>query len=217
MLINLIGCDGCGKSTQMKRLIPWLERTTGKSVRTVAKREVMQLDRFPQARYFGCSYQTLMYEILPEMQGESRALFLFNLFATQLSIEPITSKDVVLLDGGWIKHIATEMALGLPQKWLNDITACFPKPDVTLFLDVHPKTIVGWRRENSDSHAPYECGNQLDCSDEHFLSHMTKVYKNLLQLSEEQHWHHIPGEMSPDNVFTELCSTLSPFLSHSNG
>jgi thymidylate kinase len=212
MLINLLGCDGAGKSTQLKWLIPWLEETTGLPVRTLAKRDALQVEQYPEARYFGCSYRTLMYEILPEMRGESRALFLFNLFAIQLCHTPPRADEIVLLDGGWQKHIATEMALGLSETWLMQLTGVFPPPDLTLFLDVEPDTIIKWRRENGDTHAPYECGNQLECSDERFLEQMNKVYRILSRHACEQSWVRVNGRQAPEQVFQALCDGVENYL-----
>ncbi|MFI8415979.1 dTMP kinase [Serratia sp. NPDC078593] len=212
MLINLLGCDGAGKSTQMKWLIPWLQETLGMPLRTLAKRDAVQIDGYPEARYFGCDYRTLMYEILPDMRGESRALFLFNLFAISLCHCPPQEDEIVLLDGGWQKHIATEMALGLDEQWLTQLTRVFPTPDLTLFLDVDPETIVGWRRHNGDTHAPYECGNQLDCSDERFLAQMNPVYRTLLRHADEQGWHIVDGRQPPEQVFRALQAGVEQFL-----
>ncbi|CAI0898486.1 MULTISPECIES: dTMP kinase [Serratia] len=212
MLINLLGCDGAGKSTQLKWLIPWLEKTTGLPVRTLAKRDALQAEKYPEARYFGCSYRTLMYEILPEMRGESRALFLFNLFAIQLCHQPPAADEIVLLDGGWQKHVATEMALGLSETWLSQLIAPFPSPDLTLFLDVEPNVIIAWRRDNGDTHAPYECGNQLECSDERFLEQMNKVYSILSRHAREQDWTRVDGRQPPEQVFQALCAGVERYL-----
>ncbi len=206
MLINLLGCDGCGKSTQLRQVIPWLEAHYHLPVRLMAKRDALNI---PEARYFGCNYRTLMYEILPEMRGASRALFIFNLLAIPLYHQPVQNDEIVILDGGWQKHVATEMALGLDEQWLTQLISIFPKPDLTIFLDVDPHTILAWRRLNNDTHAPYECGNQPDCSDTRFLEQMNKVYRILLRQSQEQNWTPIDGKKTTSEVFQAITRTLS--------
>jgi len=209
MLINLLGCDGCGKSTQLRQLIPWLETHFSMPVRTLSKRDALNINDIPEARYFGCDYPTLMYDILPQMQGFSRALFLFNLLAIPLCHNPVQADEIVVLDGGWQKHVATEMALGIEEKWLSDLISIFPKPDLTIFLDVDPSTIVAWRRQNHDSHAPYECGNQPDCSDKFFLSQMNEVYRILVRQTQEQGWKKINGKQPEDQVFQLIKETIA--------
>ncbi|QDX29062.1 nucleoside/nucleotide kinase family protein [Dickeya poaceiphila] len=209
MLINLLGCDGCGKSTQLRKLLPWLEMHFSLPVRTLAKRDALNIAAIPEARYFGCDYHTLMYDILPEMRGASRALFIFNLLAIPLCHQPVQDNEIVVLDGGWQKHVATEMALGLDEQWLNNLISIFPRPDLTIFLDVDPKTILDWRRQNQDTHAPYECGNQPDCSDGFFLAQMNKVYQILLRQGVEQNWTKIDGKKPESAVFQEITQAIS--------
>lgn len=209
MLINLLGCDGCGKSTQLRQVIPWLEAHYNRPVRTLAKRDALNIAAIPEARYFGCDYRTLMYEILPEMRGASRALFIFNLLAIPLCHEPIRDDEIVILDGGWQKHVATEMALGLDEQWLTQLISIFPTPDLTIFLDVEPDTILGWRRYNHDTHAPYECGNQPDCSDTRFLEQMNKVYCILLRQSQQQNWTRIDGKQPMTAVFQAITRAIA--------
>lgn len=215
MLINLLGCDGCGKSTQLRKLIPWLEAHYSLPVRSLAKRDALNIAAIPEARYFGCDYHTLMYEILPEMRGASRALFIFNLLAIPLCHQPVQNDEIVILDGGWQKHVATEMALGLDEQWLTHLISIFPRPDLTIFLDVDPDTILGWRRQNHDTHAPYECGNQPDCSDHLFLKQMNEVHRILLRQSQEQNWTRIDGKKSATEVFQAITDTIVSTFNHS--
>ncbi|MDG0796064.1 nucleoside/nucleotide kinase family protein [Pectobacterium punjabense] len=214
MLINLLGCDGAGKSTQMSKLLPWLEQRTGKKVTTLTKRDALRRDAYPEARYITSDYRTLMYDILPEMHAESRAFFIFNLFAIQICRHPPQQGTLLFLDGGWQKHVASEAALGLDETWLNQLVACFPLVDLTLFLDVRPETVLRWRQQNDDTHAPYECGNQSVCSDDAFLQHMRKVYQILKRQALQHNWLIIDGEREPQAVFTDLQSAIDNYFSH---
>ncbi|MFE1281222.1 dTMP kinase [Klebsiella aerogenes] len=209
MLINLLGCDGCGKSTQLRQVIPWLEAHYSQPVRSISKKDALNITAIPEARYFGCDYHTLMFEILPEMRGASRALFIFNLLAIPLCHQPVQNDEIVILDGGWQKHVATEMALGLDEQWLTNLADIFPKPDLTIFLDVDPDTILEWRRQKNGTHAPYECGNQSNCSDALFLEQMNKVYRILLRQSREQNWTRIDGKKTTTEVFQAITQTIT--------
>lgn len=212
MLINLLGCDGAGKSTQMRKLLPWLEARTGKKVSTLTKRDALRRDLYPEARYITSDYHSLMYDILPEMRAESRALFIFNLFAIQICRHPPQQDAVLFLDGGWQKHVATEAALGLDETWLNQLIACFPPVNLTLFLDVRPETVIRWRRKSGDTHAPYECGNQPECSDDAFLQHMNNVYRILKRQALQYNWLVVDGERDPQTVLSNLQSGIERFF-----
>lgn len=201
MIINLIGCDGCGKSTQLNYLLPWLAAATQRPPRTISKRDIYNVERYPEARYLGPDYKELMYDILPDMKAQSRALFLFNMFAISICARPPAPDEMVVLDGGWDKHVATETAMGLDPAWLNNLTAFFPKPDLTLFLDVEPRLIVDRRKANGESHAPYECGGHGECSDARFLAHMNKVYAILLDMADANGWVRVDARQSPSHVF----------------
>ncbi|WP_253381865.1 dTMP kinase [unidentified bacterial endosymbiont] len=209
MLINVLGCDGSGKSTQLRQVIPWLEAHYSLPVRSLSKRDALNIAAIPEARYFGCDYHTLMYEIVPDMRGASRALFIFNLLAIPLCHQPVQDNEIVILDGGWQKHVATETALGLDEQWLTNLTSIFPKPDLTIFLDVDPDTTLTWRRQNDETHAPYECGNQHDCSDALFLEQMNKVHRILRRQSQEQNWTRIDGKKPVTEVFQAITQAIA--------
>lgn len=212
MLINLLGCDGAGKSTQMRELLPWLETRIGKKVATITKKDALNRDEYPEARYISSNYRMLMYDILPEMRAESRAMFIFNLFAIQICQRPPQQGTVLFLDGGWQKHVATEAALGLDETWLNNLVSFFPHVDLTLFLDVRPDVILSWRKENDEVHAPYECGNQPVCSDDAFLNHMKKVYRILKRQASSNNWIIINGERDAGTVLADLKSVIHEYL-----
>lgn len=174
MLINIVGCDGTGKTTQMEMIQPWIEAVTGLSVRTLSKRSIFDGDRFPEARLFGPSYEDIMTNIMPTMQGESRSLFLFFILAVAICRYPPSKHEVVLLDGGWQKHYATEAVLGVPMDWLKGLGSGLPEPDLTVLLDMAPSRIVTRRQLAHESHGPYECGCRYDLTDEAFLENMTQ-------------------------------------------
>jgi dTMP kinase len=204
MIINLVGCDGCGKTTQIHLIKPWLEKTYNLPVRVVAKRDICDFERFPECRFLGCSYKELMYQILPQMQGESRSLFLYYMFATSMCHYPPQDDEVMILDGYWYKHCATETALGIDYNWLWSLGSFFPKPDISIFLEIEPKIIVERRRQFNDSHAPYECGCTSDCSDAAFLEQMDKVFVILKNMAVSENWNVIDARGAKEDIFEKL-------------
>jgi thymidylate kinase len=138
MMISIVGADGAGKTTQIEKLVPWLCDTHRRAVRVVTKESALDLKEHPEARMFALDYSNLSGDILVEMQGVSRALFLFYLSAAALP-RRIAEGEILLLDGYWIKDFATEAALGLQPEWLLSVGRLFPRPTITILLDVAPE------------------------------------------------------------------------------
>lgn len=214
MLINLTGCDGCGKTTQLERLVPWIEREFACPVRVMKKKDIFDFTRFPDSqRLFGCDYRELMYELLPRMQGESRALFLFYMLSISAWGEPPQKHELVLLDGGWAKHVATEAAMGVNEDWLLQLESCFPRPDATILLEIRPQLVVTRRTAHAyGPHAPYECGCTGELSDASFIAQMTRTAERLAVRAEKEGWLRVDAEQSAGQVFETLQALLTPRL-----
>ncbi|MCY0860256.1 MAG: dTMP kinase [Sulfolobaceae archaeon] len=55
--------------------------------------------------------------------------------------------DIVILDRYYYSTIAYQSALGLDKEWIMCINSKFPKPDITILLDVDPKVSIRRIRE----------------------------------------------------------------------
>jgi thymidylate kinase len=184
MLVNIAGCDGSGKSTQIERLQPWIEREFGCPVRVMTKSGVLDADRFPEAHLFGCAYEELARDIVPRMAGESRSLFQLFLQAAAVCRYPPRRGEVVLVDGYWHKTYAAEAALGVDPAWLRQVGSCFPVPELSVLLDVDPRQVVprGLR------YKPYECGLAAECSDGAFVEHQRRMLSLLRAMAQSEGW-----------------------------
>jgi thymidylate kinase len=209
MLINVLGCDGCGKSTQIEKLINWAEIRTPYSARSLAKRDIFDTSTFPECDFFGCEYDKLAHQLLPQMKGEARALWLIYMNAVLIKSAPAKPGEIVFLDGFWHKHYATEAALGVDKAWLLDVCAFFPEPDITVLLDLGPERTVA----RNHQHRPYESGCDFDCKDESFIAHQEKVRALLLDLAETRGYQVIDADRSVDEIFDSIVETISNNLS----
>jgi len=210
MLINILGPDGCGKTTQIANLIKWVEETLGRRARSMAKRDIFDVERFPECGFFGCRYEKLAHELLPMMADESRALWLIYMNAVLIRRHPPMENEIVFLDGYWHKHYATEAALGLDKQWLLNVCSFFPEPDVTLLLDIDPRVTVA----RGHVHKPYESGCDFACSDEAFIIHQDKVRANLLKLAEMRGYFVLSANKSVEALFQEIRERLEPLVSN---
>ncbi len=205
MLINIIGSDGSGKTTQIQMLQPWIRDKFKCPVRVITKGDVFNFDRFPECRFFGCSYGELAHEILLEMKGESRALLQFFMLATAIRHYPQKEDEIVLFDGYWHKNYATEAALGIDPEWLRETASFFPIPDVSIFLDIEPEIIVS-RIQHFN---PYECGGNFECSTSSFIENQTKVFSFLKSMSNDENWIVVNARQSTSAIFEEIKTVLS--------
>lgn len=208
MLINILGGDGGGKTTQIALVSDWLRKTHDAPVRTMAKKDIFDPLRVPECDFFGVTYETLAHQRLPRMIGESRALWLIYMNAVLIHRLPPQPGEVVLHDGYWHKHYATEAAMGVDGQWLLDVCRFFPEPDVTILLDIDPRAIVA----RGHRHRPYESGCDFDCGDATFIAHQDKVRAHLLALARSRNYPVIDAEQPVERVFDILCGLLTPRL-----
>lgn len=205
MLINLVGPDGCGKTTQIEKLSQWIQRDYKITPRIVVKADIFDLDRFPECRFFGCDYPTLAHELLPLMKRESRAMWLFYMLAVIICHYPPQENEIILLDGYWHKHYATELAFGLDETWLKNTCAFFPEPDLTYMLDIAPQDTVVRKHERH----PYESGCDFNRSAHSFEAHQKKVRRVLLDMAQEREWTIIDANRPIDAVYEDLKHRLT--------
>lgn len=208
MLINVLGGDGCGKTTQIRYLIDWLSGELYLSTRSLAKRDIFDADVFPGADYFGTSYEHVAHQCLPRMKGESRALFLYYMNAMLIRGAPPRSGEIVLMDGYWHKHYATEAALGLDPEWLIAMGSALPEPELTVVLDMDPRAIV----RRGHLHRPYESGCDFSCSDESFVAQQDKVRSFIRSLSEKRNYPVIDANCPEHELFQRIQALVLPAI-----
>lgn len=213
MLINILGPDGCGKTTQLAKLKKWLEEEFGIKFSSLVKRDIFDKDRFPECDFFGCPYEKLAHQLLPMMPDESRSLWLIYMNAVLIKHYIPRKNEISFLDGYWHKHYATEAALGIDEVWLLQVCAFFPEPDITILLDIDPRITVA----RGHSHKPYESGCDFQCSDESFIKHQDKVREKLLKLAESRGYVILEADKSVDSVFQNICEILLPAVKTMSG
>jgi len=141
-VIAFEGLDQSGKQTQAQLLSERLE-AAGHRARVVA---------FPDYR------TAIGSEIGRALAGERdygadvmQLLYVANRFEWKPEIErALTAGTIVLCDRYIASSVAYGEAQGLDPAWLNDVQRYLPHPDLTVVLDIAPKTAVERKALNRD-------------------------------------------------------------------
>ena len=211
MLIAFTGCDGCGKSTQVRRAEQWLI-SGGATVHILNKWQIMNRTLFPECRFIGGSIDDFR-ECIAEMEGPARTLLaLWPIMITAQSVEKRqTQFDVFLADGYWMKVAAAELAYEGSPALIHACIEQMRKPDLTLFLDASPEQMLQ-RKIAGNLLTPYECGRDADLSHEKFLAQQGKIRAVLRRWADQYFWQVINAEDSADQVSAMVRSILEEHL-----
>ncbi len=143
MMICVSGADGSGKST----LVAGLAR----ALPTATVVTIWDMMADPRARpLFASKDQLQVY--LGCLQPESRALFLMSCLKAAVDR---AAPGLLLVDSYWYKYLANEIALGGERARLVALAALFPRPDLTLHVELAPEVAV---ERKGGVYSPYECG-----------------------------------------------------------
>lgn len=184
MIVALDGPDGAGKSTQVRRLITWAN-DNGWTAEVVGKWDIFAPGVVPQARFLRGSDQHDLRVCIAEMPLPARMLFLGWMNTTAAARAVATDADLVILDGYWAKHAATELLAGCARGLVDAITSAIAPVDLVVYMDITPEDAL--RRKGTDL-TPYECGRDFGCSPANFLSHQGAVRDVMLEWAGEYGW-----------------------------
>src|SRR6202161_2113782 len=132
-LIVVEGADGSGRSTQIARLVEWLEGTGHATIQIGLKRSSLvseELDKAQQGNIL--SHTTL-------------SLFYATDFADQLEnniLPGLRSGTMVLADRYIYTLMVRDMVRGIDLAWLKNLYGIALVPDAVFYLHVEPQELV---------------------------------------------------------------------------
>ncbi|MDA2051661.1 hypothetical protein PDM87_26870 [Bacillus cereus] len=207
MLISFAGCDGAGKSTQVKNVANWLS-LKGFEVEILDKWDILDVSKFPECRFLKDDLDDLRV-CIAEMDGISRAMFLFWSISITLTKNDLTSnKKVYLLDGYWMKHAASEIIYGCPENWILNTVEQLPNSDLTFYFNVPPNIALSRKKDLT----PYECGRDPQCSESNFMEHQSKLNHKMNEWADKYKWEIISSDQDESIIFNELISKIEKIL-----
>src|SRR6059036_189874 len=132
-LVVVEGADGSGRSTQIARLVEWLEGCGHATVQVGLKRSTLVSEELEQAKQGNILSHITM------------SLFYATDFADQLEniiLPALQSGFMVLADRYIYTLMARDLVRGMDEKWLKNLYGMALVPDAVFYLNVAPQDLV---------------------------------------------------------------------------
>lgn len=197
-LIVVEGADGSGRSTQIARLVHWLEGQGHPTVQVGLKRSTLVSEELERAQQGNILSRTTL------------SLFYATDFADQLEnvmLPALKSGFMVLADRYIYTLMARDLVRGFDERWLRNLYDIALVPDAVFYLQVSPEELVQRTFAKSHSLDYWESGMDLGLSRDMFDSfvryqrlmaekfqHLQKIYSFTI----------LDGNRSIDEVNQEL-------------
>jgi len=206
LFVVLEGIDGAGTTTQSRLLVEWLERRGAQAVRTAE----------PTHGPIG----TLIRDILQGRRAYTRAgqsvpvdeVTMALLFAADRS-DHLQATILPALDAGHVavsdRHYLSSVAyqsLGVEADWVQQLNSRFPRPDLTILLDVEPERSLRRKLAGNQQAERYEKVATLERVRENYLqavAHARAAGERVEVLD---------GAPSIEAVHERICELVAPLL-----
>lgn len=160
-LIVVEGADGSGRSTQIKRLVGWLEGRGHATAQVGLKRSTLVSEELSRAQQGNVLSRTTL------------SLFYATDFADQLEnliIPALRSGFMVLADRYIYTLMARDLVRGMDEKWLKNLYSIALVPDAVFYLQVSAEELVQRNFAKNHSLDYWESGMDLGLSRDMFDS-----------------------------------------------
>jgi dTMP kinase len=132
-LIVIEGADGSGRSTQIRRLVDWLEASGHATTQVGLKRSNLASEELESAKNGNILNRTTI------------SLFYATDFADQLEniiIPSLRAGFIVLADRYIYTLMARDMVRGLDADWVKSLYSIALKPDAVFYLKLPPEKLI---------------------------------------------------------------------------
>jgi dTMP kinase len=206
-LIVVEGADGSGRSTQIARLVDWLETGGHATVQVGLKRSTLVSEELELAQGGNILSRTTL------------GLFYATDFADQLEniILPALKAGLIVLADRYIYTLmARDMVRGMNEAWLTNLYGIAVEPDAVFYLAVEAEELVQRNLAKNATLDYWESGMDLGLSRDLFDSFVQ--YQNAMQdafrrLQKTYGFTIVDGNRSVDAITQELRRKTSRVLS----
>src|SRR5258707_1781212 len=206
-LIVVEGADGSGRSTQIARLVEWLETSGHATVQVGLKRSTLVSEELERAQEGNILSRTTL------------SLFYATDFADQLEniiLPALKAGFIVLADRYIYTLMARDMVRGMDEAWLKNLYGIAPEPDAVFYLNVPPEDLVQRTFAKNASLDYWESGMDIGLSRvlfDSFINYQTTMEKTFRHLQRIYGFSIVDGRGSTEAINAELRKKISAVLS----
>src|SRR3954470_4842157 len=197
-LIVVEGADGSGRSTQIARLVDWLEECGHGTVQVGLKRSTLVSEELEQAQEGNILSHTTL------------SLFYATDFADQLEniiIPALRAGFMVLADRYIYTLMARDIVRGMEEKWVRNVYGIALVPDAVFYLTVSPEELVQRNLAKNVTLDYWESGMDIGLSRDifdSFLQYQKLMTEQFQRMQTSYDFTIIDGHRSVDEIYAEL-------------
>jgi dTMP kinase len=205
-LIVIEGADGSGRSTQIVRLVEWLETCGHPTVQVGLKRSSLVSEELDMAQQGNI------------LSRSTLSLFYATDFADQLEniiLPALRAGFIVLADRYIYTLMARDMVRGMNGAWLKNLYGIALEPDAVFYLSVEAPELVQRNLAKSATLDYWESGMDLGLSRDmfdSFLKYQTAMQMAFRQLQKTYGFTIVDGNRSVDFASKELRKKIGALL-----
>ena len=209
-LIVVEGADVSGRSTQIAKLVDWLEASGHATVQVGLKRSTLVSEELEKAQQGNIlSHMTL-------------SLFYATDFADQLEniiMPALRAGFMVLADRYIYTLMARDLVRGMDETWLKNLYGIALIPDAVFYLNVSPEELIQRNFAKNNALDYWESGMDLGLAPDlfdSFLKYQGMMLEAFKQLQGTYGFKMVNGHRGVDDINAELRSQIEHVLEGSN-
>lgn len=205
-LVVVEGADGSGRSTQIARLVEWLERCGHATVQVGLKRSTLVSEELEKAQQGNILSRTTL------------SLFYATDFADQLEniiLPAMKSGFIVLADRYIYTLMIRDMVRGMDAAWLKNLYGIALVPDIVFYLNVSPQELILRNFEKSKTLDYWESGMDLGLSRDmfdSFLEYQGRVIDHFKRIQSTYGFTIVDANGKADEINEELRERIEKML-----
>jgi dTMP kinase len=205
-LIVVEGADGSGRSTQISRLVRWLEGNGHATLQVGLKRSTLVSEELEQAQNGNILSHTTL------------SLFYATDFADQLEnaiLPALRAGFMVLADRYIYTLMVRDLVRGMDEAWLRNLYGIALVPDAVFYLDVRPEQLVQRVFAKNQALDYWESGMDLGLSRDmfdSFLKYQALMRDAFRRLQKTYGFAIVDGERPTDEISEELKEKIEAVL-----
>lgn len=205
-LIVVEGADGSGRSTQIVKLVDWLEANGHATVQVGLKRSTLVSAELEHAQEGNI------------LSRRTLSLFYATDFADQLEniiLPAMKAGFMVLADRYIYTLMVRDLVRGMDEAWLKNLYGIAPVPDAVFYLEVAPQELVQRTFTKNAGLDYWESGMDLGLSRDmfdSFLEYQDRMAQQFRRLQKVYGFTIVDGQRSVDEISQELTEKVEAVL-----